>query len=320
MVTMATLENQWAALRAGSILPAHTRVSAGHPLELFAQIDAQRRPGLLALTDTPFDRPPVYSAVDLVVGRRDDGRWALSMSLTQELLAPHFSVMCEQIILQGQAQPKGPCAATFLLRLVARWHRLLALGPDGLLRPEDQQGLLGEVLVLTQASSRFGPEAAAASWVGPDDAPQDFTLPLVNIEVKTVQSGNACVTVSSLDQLETGAQPLLLAVVELVRCAPGSGGLSLFDAVSLARETLAAAPQSADRFEEQLGKAGYIDRDDYKLTEYRVLRTRWFSVGPGFPRLGRSGVPTAIRDARYQLLIDALANFETNAFAHDGRH
>lgn len=65
---MATLDNLWTILSAGSILPAHTRVSADHPLELFAQIDAQRRQGLLALSDAPFDPPPVYSAVDLVVG------------------------------------------------------------------------------------------------------------------------------------------------------------------------------------------------------------------------------------------------------------
>lgn len=316
---MATLDSLWTILSAGSILPAHTRVSADHPLELFAQIDAQRRQGLLALSDAPFDPPPVYSAVDLVVGRRDDGRWALSMSLAQEVLAPHFAVMCEQIILQGRTQPPGACAATFLLRQVARWHRLLALGPDGLLRQEDQQGLLGEVLILTLASSRFGAEAAATSWVGPDDAPQDFMLPSVNVEVKAIQSGSTCVTISSLYQLETGAQPLLLAVVELVRCARGTGGLSLFDAVAQAREALAATPRAVDRFEEQLGKAGYIDRDEYKLNEYRVARTRWFGVSPTFPRLARSLVPEAIRDARYELLISALTNFETNAFADNGR-
>lgn len=316
---MATLDRLWAVLAAGSVLPAHTRVSADHPLELFAQIDAQRRPGLLVLSNTPFDRPPVYSAVDLVVGQRDDGRWALSMSLAQEPLASHFSVMCRQIILHGRTQPAGACPATFLLRQVARWHRLLALGPDGLLRQEDQQGLLGEILVLIQASSRFGPEAAAASWVGPDDAPQDFTLPSVNVEVKTIQSGSACVTVSSLDQLETGAQPLLLAIIELVRCALGTGGVSLFDAVAQARERLAGASPAMDRFEEQLGKAGYIDRDEYKLNEYRVSRARWFSVGPTFPRLARNSVPAAVRDARYQLLVGALTSFETNAFADDGR-
>lgn len=316
---MATLDRLWNLLAAGSVLPAHTRVSAEHPLDLFAQIDALRRPGLLALTDTPFERPPVYSAVDLVVGRRDDGRWALSMSLAQDALAPHFAVMCEQIILQGLTQPRGACAATFLMRQVARWHRLLALGPDGLLRPEDQQGLLGEVLILRMASARFGAESAATSWVGPDDAPQDFVLPSVNVEVKTIQSGSAFVTISSLDQLETGAQPLLIAVVELVRCAPGTGGLSLFDAVAQAREGLSGAPAAVDRFEEQLGKAGYIDRDEYKLNEYRVARTRWFGVRPTFPRLARSRVPEAIRDARYQLLVSALAGFETNAFADDGR-
>ena len=316
---MATLEQMWASLVAGDVLPAHTRVSSDHPLDLFAQIDASRRPGLLALSDSMFDKPPTYSAVETFVGHRDDGRWALSMSLAQPALAAHFTVMCEQIIEQGRALPAGSCAAAFLLSQVARWHRLLALGPDGLLTAEDQQGLFGELVVLAQACSTFGPDIAMAAWVGPDEAPQDFALPTMSVEVKTMQAGSATISISSLDQLDCSQQPLMLAVVEIVRCTPGTGGQSLLDAVACTRALVASAPHATVRMEEQLGKAGYVDRDEYKLPEYRVARTSWYGVTPAFPRLARSTLSGAIRDARYQLLVSALRPFETNAFAADGR-
>ena len=316
---MATLEQMWTSLAGSDVLPAHTRVSSDHPLELFAQIDVSRRPGLLALSDSTFDKPPTYSAVETFVGHRDDGRWALSMSLAQSALAAHFTVMCEQIIEQGRARPAGSCAATFLLSQVARWHRLLALGPDGLLAAEDQQGLFGELLVLAEACSTFGVEVALAAWVGPDEAPRDFALPTMSVEVKTMQAGNATISISSLDQLDSSQQPLMLAVVEIIRCAPGTGGQCLFEAVAQTRALVAASPQATVRFEEQLGKAGYVDRDEYKAPEYRVARTSWYDVRSGFPRLARSALPSAIRDARYQLLVSALKTFETNAFAADGR-
>ena len=70
---------------------------------------------------------------------------------------------------------------------------------------------------------------------------------------------------------------------------------------------------------QELGKAGYVDRDEYKASEYRVARTSWYGVSSNFPRLARSALPSAIRDARYQLLVSALKTFETNAFAADGR-
>jgi hypothetical protein len=48
------------------------------------------------------------------------------------------------------------------------------------------RGLLGELIILKDAiAPRFGNDAAVNGWVGPHDAPQDFLVAGIAIEVKT---------------------------------------------------------------------------------------------------------------------------------------
>ncbi len=313
------VEELWRNLSAAISLPAQTRVAADHPLDLFAQVDGQHRFGLLGISDHRPDSVPRYTAVEISLGQRADGRWATSISLAQSSLQPMFATMCEQIVDQGRSVPPETNAADFMLTQVARWHRLLALGPDGLLSAEEQQGLLGELEILRLAVDRFGHEAATQGWNGPDDAPQDFELPCGLIEVKTVQAGVPIIKISSLEQLDVDDGRLCIAVVDIARCAGGTGGASLGAAVDLLRDALTSTPAALQRFEDQLQKAGYVDREEYRTTEYRVTRVRWFAVGNGFPRLARSRLPASISGGRYELQIAGLTGFETNPFVDDGR-
>lgn len=314
-----SIEQLWRTLADGPVAPAQMRVAADHPLDLFAQLDSRRRVGLLAISDMMPERPPPYAAVDIVVGKRADGRWATSLSLIQPGLLPMFATMCSQMVEQGRDLPPGACAGSFMLVQVARWHRLLALGSDGLLSAEEQRGLFGELEILRMAADRHGPMVASAGWTGPEDAPQDFDLPDGAVEVKTIQSGAPVILISSLNQLDVEQGRLAVAVVDLVHCAAGTGGTSLAGAVNAVRDRFATSPLALQQFEARLQKAGYVEREEYAVIEYRVARIRWFMVSGAFPRLVRSHVPPAIASARYQLLLSELDPFETNPFADHGR-
>jgi hypothetical protein len=320
MTTMSQqrIEEAWDRIEQGDRLPAQIRVTADHPMDLFAHVDGQHRPGLLALSGRQPDTLPAYSAVEIHIGQRADGQWAVSLALAQQALRPMFAAMCTQIVALGTNTAPGTDAATFMLGQVARWHRLLALGPSGLLSIEEQQGLFGELFVLSEAVTRFG-AVAVQGWIGPDDAPQDLELPTGPVEVKTVRAGQATVWISSAEQLDVDDGRLRLAVVDVVEAAPGTGGTSLTGQVATVREQLTPDPAGLQHFEEQLQKAGYIDRDEYGRPELRVTRVRWFAVRDQFPRLVRSQLPAAIGDTRYQLTLASLSIFEINGFETNAR-
>lgn len=319
MSTALRIDDAWTRLAQGTQFPAQTRVSADHPLDLFAQVDDAQRPGLLALSATKPGTPPSYSSVDIRIGQREDGRWAVSLSLAQSELEPMFASMCNQIVTLGERLAPGTDAGTFLLGQVARWHRLLALGKDGLLSAEERQGLFGELVVLAEAITRFGP-GAVHGWVGPDDAPQDLLLPDGLAEVKTIRAGQPTIRISSAEQLDIEDGRLRLAVLEVVEAVPGTGGESLAGQVGLLRGLLLDEPADLQHFEDQLRKAGYSDRQEYSQPELRVTRNRWFAVRPGFPSLARSRMPTGIGAVRYELTLAGLTDFETNPFQTDAGH
>lgn len=305
------IESQWAELAGALPLPVHRRVSPHHPLDLFAQLDSQERVGLLAISEESPGTVPTYAAVDVSLGLRGDGKWATSISLKQPILRPMFAAMCDEIVQQGMKAKSGTQAGGFVLQLLARWQRLLALGPDGLLSAQAQLGLLGELSVLSKAIDRFGSQLAVDGWLGPLDAPQDFQLPCGFVEVKAIRYGSPEIRISSHEQLDISSDALTLAVCEFAPCSPGTGGHSLASLVTVIRTKIIDQAQAADTFEGLLRQAGFTDRIEYVQDEFRLLRMRWFSVTSDFPRLQRSKLPQAISNGKYRLLLDSLEPFET---------
>lgn len=316
---ISTIESVWDSLARDGTRPVHQGLAADYPLDLYAQLDADSRLGLLALASERPATPPPYAAFDFTVGRREDGRWALSMSLRQGSLSAQFAALCDRVVQAGLACKPGDDACVFLLVQVARWHRMLALGTSGLLSEEAQRGLIGEISVLRAAAAKFGAQVATAGWVGPDDAPQDFVLPSSRVEVKTVISGSPRVKISSLLQLDVSDGSLCLALVELVQCPSGTGGVSLRGCVEDTRLVLQDDIGAMELFEDRLSVACYEDRDEYARIEYRVARVRWFHVTDSFPKLVRSQTPLPIADAKYELLVSAIGGHEVNPFNQDGQ-
>ena len=305
------IESLWAELAGALPLPVHRRVSSDHPLDLFAQLDGHKRVGLLAISDECPGMVPTYASVDVSLGRRADGKWATSMSLKQPILRPMFAAMCDEIVQQGMNARASTQAGIFVLQLLSRWQRLLALGPDGILSLQEQLGLMGELTVLSKAIDRFGSQRAVAGWLGPLDAPQDFLLPSGFVEVKAIHTGSAEVRISSLEQLDISSDALSLAVCEFSSCAASTGGHSLASLVDVIRTKVVDQAEAADGFEGLLRHAGFTDRTEYGESELRLNRMRWLSVTEGFPRLQRSKLPQAVSAGKYKLLLDSLESFET---------
>ena len=66
-----------------------------------------------------------------------------------------------------------------------RWHHLLKGGRDGRLSPDEQKGLIGELLVFEAILlEKLSPANAINCWTGPLGAPKDFEIGGVLYRVK----------------------------------------------------------------------------------------------------------------------------------------
>ena len=305
---MVMIDALWSDLRSQVVLPVHRRLSADSGMELYAQLDELRREGLLAISAVKPKPVPEFSSVDVQVRARADGQWATSVSLTESSLKPLFTTMCDEILRDASLAAPADAGA-FLLASLLRWQKLLALGTHGLLSESAQAGLFGELHLLRQAVESFEAGVALDAWVGPVDAPQDFSLPFGLVEVKSVKVGARELSISSIDQLDVEGHPLFLVVVQLSTATREGTGLTLYGMISGIRELLATDIPAATEFERKLVSVGYRDSAAYDQRVLSVSSEQWYRVGEGFPRLLRRNVAPEITAAVYRISLAAIGVF-----------
>ena len=195
---------------------------------------------------------------------------------------------------------------------IKSWANFLKPTRDGLSTPEFV-GLLGELYVLSEhLMPAISAVDAVRSWIGPEHKKQDFNFNKVAIEVKTTLSGERqVVRISSLDQLEKVTNELFLIRV-VATPASDKGGFSLgqlydrctkaaeHDLISNSLFLQKATPLYSQASESQI-------RDRYVVNSVSIFR-----VDDEFPKLTRSNVRLAIREANYEISLEAMKKFEVS--------
>lgn len=194
----------------------------------------------------------------------------------------------------------------FLGRIRA-WQGFMKHGNEGVLSPESEVGLHGELLVLEALiEAGLPPATAIDSWYGPIDGVQDFQLGTGAIEVKTTISiGGFSASVTSLEQLDSSlVKPLFLAGVRL---RLDETGINLPERVAAIRKMLQLESAALIVFESRLLHAGFSSAMSLRYTRrFSHDRTMIFHVDDCFPALTRSRVPNEIRKIRYEIDLELV--------------
>jgi hypothetical protein len=203
------------------------------------------------------------------------------------------------------AAPEGEALVLkTMLRRVRMWQQFMSRGA-GPLSPEAELGLAGELFFMALLlEAGISPECLLRSWVGPDDAPQDFLIGDGAIEVKaTMSSSGFPVKIGSLEQLDDAvASPLFLAAV---RFAAGEGGATLSEMVAEVERRISGELGAVDYLRERLMVAGYADVHAGQYSRrFEPKDKRVLCVSEGFPRLTPGVVPAGITRAVYEINLD----------------
>jgi hypothetical protein len=179
---------------------------------------------------------------------------------------------------------------------------------EGILSPEAEIGLHGELLVLHDIiNCGVNPGLAVEAWHGPLDGLQDFGFPAGAIEVKaTISAGTFPAVITSLEQLDDSVLPALFLAGVRLRAHPG--GLNLSQRTEVLRGLLREHPAALAGFENRLLHAGFFPAlaDRYPRT-FTHDATKIWHVRGGFPRLTPGTVPAAVRKIRYEIDLDLVA-------------
>jgi hypothetical protein len=307
------LQGAWAELARH---PARTRqfrtqrLAPELPLDVYAALRAADNAQCLLV---PTVAPP--SAFFEVGGMRlssapgDEGP-LLVLSLEDLDRSDLFVTVCSDAVQAAAVEGEADSLPAFLGRLDA-WRRFLKERKTGLSRHE-VVGLLGELLVLWRLILADPP--LLDTWVAPADGLHDFERQGHALEVKTSLGVATSLRISTLDQLdEAGLRQLDLLHVRLIETADGHSLGTLIEKIE------GALPGDSARraFSNALLRRGLMPDDagarGAPVVEQRSLAA--FRVGSTFPRLTRSVVPGAIRDAEYDLELRAIDGHTVDADA-----
>jgi hypothetical protein len=310
--TTTLISEIWADLRAAGDLGGARRVDEKHPSDFYGALDSTGRPGLVLVTSREPPPPPVFEVVEVTVHHRLDGRWSLGIWLRTDLLSPLFGRLCEDLVEATRGVTLFLAPGYVLTRLV-RWRRLLEAGDSAVLGAAELRGLLGELIVLQRLLALWPVAVVVESWVGPLDAPQDFTLPFLRIESKAIRPGARTIRITSADQLDVDEVPLLLSVATLASDVSGVQGFTPASVVQAIRTELnhLGTEENALEFESRLAAAGYVDLPEYDRIAFRVEAIRFFEVRDDFPRLRRGDLPYGVAEAAYEISLGACGAFVT---------
>lgn len=287
------------------------RVDAANPWHLYWALDHDGR-CLLVLRHAPDAAPrqrlPKLREIEVRCERLPDGPPVLVLRLLDTGLRDVFLRLCMDIADATNRCRTEAEAVDAAVGRTWRWHHLLRGGAGGRLRPEEQKGLIGELLVLEHhLLPAVGAAAAVAAWRGPVGAAKDFVHASVGVESKARASADATlVPISSEVQLaDEGLAHVFLHVCSLDAATPGDPEtFTLTDVVARVRAAFEGAGETVHgRFEALLAAAGFRPEDDYSDSAWTGGERSIHRVAGNFPRLTPECMPDAIANVRYMLAL-----------------
>jgi hypothetical protein len=251
---------------------------------------------------------PRLRGIEVDLTHETSGECVLNFRLLDVAHRDIFFRLCQDIVASASEAKSEKAAVAITLQRTWRWHHLLRGGADQRLSEEEQKGLIGELVVLERyLFSVLTPRDAVTAWHGPMQAPKDFEIGRICIEVKAHRPGaSPSVLISSEHQLDdTDLKGLVLVVMALDRAALGAPDqFTLTDVATRVRDRIEECdPSVLAEFESRLSAAGFRWADDYSDTPWIEGPIALYRVTGQFPRIVALGITPGVQQVTYSISL-----------------
>ena len=266
---------------------------------------------------SPRNRLPKLKGVDVFESEYGSGGdRMLVLKLADSAHRDIFHRLCKDIVESASRAASEIEAVEVTLARTWRWHHLLRGGSDGRLTPEEQKGLIGELLFLERyLLEEIQPVDAVSSWRGPLDSPKDFEVGRVCIEAKARRGASKpYISINSEHQLDnSGTDHLFLFVVELDKSpADNKEGFNLNDVSTRVRNKIESLDSGAlNPYEDLLAATGFRWEDDYSDYYWTEGLNHLYQVTDDFPRITAERLKSGVFNVKYSILLKECEPFIT---------
>jgi len=236
----------------------------------------------------------------------------LVIILLENDLSDIFSYFIEDIINDLINVENQNIALTKITSKINYWKRLFSKMTGGILTPQQQRGLYGELFFLNEllelTADRF---YILNGWHGPLGANQDFYYNGIAVEVKTSKSNKPSIKISNEYQLDNnGLNDLYVLFYKLNEYQGGTE--TLFKLINSIRQNLNS--ESLIQFNEKLENLGVNPEteEEYNNTSYSIAFEKTYLITEDFPKIVRNNLDEALSAVSYEIEPKLCADFETD--------
>lgn len=194
---------------------------------------------------------------------------------------------------------------------IAKWKKLFDKIKSTLLTEEEQKGLIGELLFISESIENEVPkDTIIENWYGPDYYNKDFIINNIGLEIKTTTQDRPTLKISSEQQLDK--QDLdMLYLIQYNLEESRSNGFTLPEIINKVRIEIAVNYILKSKFDEKLIQIGYNDDDSAKYdTKYKLIEKHIYDVNKDFPKITKSTLPKGIFNSIYNIETLVLDEFK----------
>ncbi len=283
------------------------RIGENRELSLYIGYDEQYRPAFDFrgnFTPMRLKGSVVIEVCHLLLG----GVPLLRFSLTNSELLDYFSIFCSDLIKSTEDISEDIIAYKTICSRYMSWKKMFRTDSSNL-NENEIMGLIGELLFLRdEMFPKYGQEQSIISWSGPEKTHKDFAVSNTWYEIKTTSVGKASVSISSIEQLDSDVEGMLI-VYFLEKMAPPFNGIKINDLVLSINEMIELPPLK-QLFFEKLETFGFKISQDNDNFVYNFAGRNRFIVNTDFPRLKRDAIPLAITKTKYELSLANISDFK----------
>ena len=194
---------------------------------------------------------------------------------------------------------------------IAKWKKLFDKIKSTLLTEEEQKGLVGELLFISESiENEVSKDLMIENWFGPDYYNKDFVINNKGFEIKTTTQDRPTIKISSEQQLDK--QDLnILYLIQYNLEESKSNGFTLPELINKVSLEIAVNYILKSKFDEKLLQIGY-NHDDYSKYDkkYKLIEKNVYNVNDDFPKITKSTLPKGIFNSIYNIEILVLDEFK----------
>src|SRR6185437_5366935 len=194
-----------------------------------------------------------------------------------------------------------------------KWSEFFDKSSSALLSEPELKGVFGELVMLRwylTNTQDLTADQILAAWQGPFNKAQDFFFSGFNAEIKTKDSDEAHVTISSEYQLENEqGKGLVFAIVNVIR---QSDGITIRDLIGDIRSIILAKGGDLSFFAGLLGRAGlnFAEAAQYDAFIWKIGSVATYDGNDAsFPKIVASQLMPGIAQVRYKLYEETIQPF-----------